>query len=72
MNSNRHIDPEDLALFALQFLNPEQNQAVRQHLAQCSLCSEELALLQGDLAAVACTAGMHSPPARSFTTRTTT
>ena len=63
MNSNRHIDPEDLALFALQFLNPEQNEQVRLHLQSCSLCRDELALTQGDLAVVASTAEMHSPPA---------
>lgn len=63
MNSNRHIDPEDLALFALQFLSPDQNQQVRDHLAGCSLCREELAGIQGDLAVVASTAEMHSPPA---------
>ncbi len=63
MNSNRHIDPEDLALFALQFLRPEQNEQVRLHLQGCSLCSDELAFLQGDLAVVASTAEMHSPPA---------
>ncbi len=63
MNSNRHIDPEDLALFALQFLTPEQNRQVREHLATCSLCREELAQIQGDLAVLASTAELHSPPA---------
>ncbi len=63
MNSNRHIDPEDLALFALQFLSPEQNQQVRLHLEGCSLCREELAQIQGDLAVLASTAELHSPPA---------
>ena len=63
MNSNRHIDPEDLALFALQFLTPDQNQQVREHLEGCSLCRNELAQIQGDLAVVASTAEMHSPPA---------
>ncbi len=63
MNSNRHIDPEDLALFALQFLSPEQNQQVRLHLEGCSLCREELAQIQGDLAVLASTAEPHSPPA---------
>ena len=63
MNSNRHIDPEDLALFALQFLNAEQNEQVRLHVAGCNLCGDELAMTQGDLAVVASTAEMHSPPA---------
>ncbi len=63
MNSNRHIDPEDLALFALQFLTPDQNQQVRDHLEGCSLCHGELAQIQGDLAVVASTAEVHSPPA---------
>jgi hypothetical protein len=63
MNAHRHIDPEDLALFALQFLSPEQSAQVRQHLQQCRPCQEELALIQGDLAIVACTAETHAPPA---------
>ncbi len=63
MNAIRHIDPEDLALFALQFLTPEQNQQVLAHLEGCSLCRIELAQTQGDLAVVAGTAEMHSPPA---------
>lgn len=65
MNSNRHIDPEDLALFALQFLTPEQEQQARAHLESCDLCREELALSQGDLAMYALTAEVHSPPAAS-------
>ena len=63
MNSNRHIDPEDLALFALQFLSPAQDKQVHLHLDQCSLCRNELAETQGDLAVVASTAELHSPPA---------
>lgn len=63
MNSNRHIDPEDLALFALQFLTPEQAEQIQQHVETCDLCREELALIQGDLALYAGTAEMESPPA---------
>lgn len=63
MNSNRHIDPEDLALFALQFLRPEQNDQVRAHLRDCTICRDELAQIQGELAIVAGTAEMQSPPA---------
>ena len=65
MNSNLHIDPEDLTLFALQFLSPDQNQQVRTHLRDCSICREELAQIQGELALVASTAEMHLPPAIS-------
>ena len=63
MNSSRHIDPEDLSLFALQFLTSEQNRQVREHLSPCSLCREEVAQIRGDLAVVASTADLHSPPA---------
>lgn len=63
MNSNLHIDPEDLALFALQFLSPDQNEKVRAHLQDCVICREELAQIQGELALVAGTAEMHAPPA---------
>lgn len=64
MNSN-HINPEDLALFALQLLPPEQTEAIRVHLAQCTPCKQDLASLQGDLALLALTAEIHAPAAAS-------
>ena len=63
MNSNRHIDPEDLALFALGFLAPEDASQIKRHLEECGECRQELADLRGDLAMYALTAETHSPPA---------
>lgn len=65
MNSTKHIDPEDLALFAMQLLTQEEASAVQTHLEHCTTCRQELAQIQGDLAVVAHTAEMHSPPAQA-------
>jgi len=58
----RHTDPEDLVLYALQFLAGEEAAAIAHHLDQCAECRDELARIQGDLAACAFTAETHSPP----------
>jgi len=59
----RHIPHEDLAIYALQFLNGEESNAVALHVEQCPECRAELEAIRGDLAAYAMTAEMHSPPA---------
>ena len=56
-----HYDAADLALFAMQLLQPEQHQAVAGHAAGCGFCRQELARVQGDLAAFAHTAELRSP-----------
>jgi hypothetical protein len=56
-----HVDPEDLTLYAMQFLNGEQAAAIAAHLALCVACRDELARIQGDLAATAFTAELESP-----------
>jgi hypothetical protein len=58
-----HADPEDLVLYAMQFLNREQASATASHLAACAGCREELARVQGDLATYAFTTELESPPA---------
>ena len=64
MNSS-HIHPEDLALFALQLLPPQEMDVMRSHLAECTPCRQELASLQGGLALLALTAEVHAPAASS-------
>ena len=53
MNSNGHIDVEDLALFALLLLSDEDAGAVRAHLLTCAQCREELGHVRKDLATYA-------------------
>ena len=53
MTDGRHISQEDLALYAMQALSPEESAPIRAHLAQCALCRAELAEASGDLALVA-------------------
>jgi hypothetical protein len=58
----RHADPEDLVLYALQFLPGDQAAEFAGHIEHCSECHHELSLVQGDLAACAFTVDLHSPP----------
>ena len=45
----RHIDSEDLVLYALQFLPVDLADDLTSHVAQCESCRNQLALAQGDL-----------------------
>jgi anti-sigma-K factor RskA len=65
MNTANHITPDDLALFALQFLPEDELRAAIEHMEHCESCREEVARLQGDLVAYAMTADVHSPPAQA-------
>jgi len=53
MMDSQHISQDDLALYALQALSPEESAGVREHLSGCDVCRAELARLEGDLAMVA-------------------
>jgi hypothetical protein len=59
----RHAGPEDLVLYALQFLAGEQAADLTHHFEHCAECLRELALVEGDLAACAFSVEPHSPPA---------
>ena len=63
MSTVDHYDQGDLALFAMQLLPRNEHAAMMAHIANCAYCRQELANLQGDLAAYAHTVDMHSPPA---------
>lgn len=63
MSTVDHYDQGDLALFALQLLPRNEYAAMTAHIANCTYCRQELANLQGDLAAYAHTVDLHSPPA---------
>ena len=65
MNATRHIEPDDLALFAMQLLAADEASVMAAHLEQCNNCRKALAEVQGDLAVVAHTVDMHSPPAQA-------
>jgi hypothetical protein len=58
-----HPDPEDLVLYAMQFLVGEEAAVITQHLEHCTECGRELARINGDLAAAALTVELTSPPA---------
>jgi anti-sigma-K factor RskA len=65
MNGTRHIEQDDLALFAMQLLTADESAAIAQHIESCEECRRELAAVQGDLAIYAHTVDLHSPPAQA-------
>lgn len=66
MNSTGHIERDDLVLFAMQLLSPEDAASAAAHIENCPECRRELAEVQGDLAAYAHTVDQQpsSPEAR--------
>jgi hypothetical protein len=56
-----HVDLDDLTLYAMQFIEGEQADAIAAHLARCVNCRDELAGIHGDLAATAFTTELESP-----------
>ena len=67
MSMPKHLDPEDVALYALQLLSPEEVAPISLHLEHNPAARQQLAEYQGDLAAFALSAEMHSPPALART-----
>ena len=63
---NNHIDQEDLALYAMHLLPDAATSSIESHLAECEGCADLAASLRGDLAALAMTSELHSPPAASL------
>jgi anti-sigma-K factor RskA len=63
MNANTHIEHDDLALYAMHFLTDQEAEAIEAHLETCAGCTDAIALLRGDLAALAVTAEMVAAPA---------
>ena len=53
MMNTQHIAPEDLALYALHALSPEETIAITEHLSTCEQCQREVAETRGDLAVLA-------------------
>ncbi len=62
MTVSRHIPEDDLALFALALLQPEEAAFTVAHLKHCDLCRGEVARLQGDLVGYAISAEMQPAP----------
>ncbi|UWZ83154.1 anti-sigma factor [Occallatibacter riparius] len=63
MTDSIHIPQDDLALYAMRALSPEEAAQVRAHVDACAECREELAALSGDLAAVAMSVEQQELPA---------
>ena len=61
--SARHVNPEDLTLFAMQLLSHEEAAPIVQHVETCADCRRELAQIRTDLGAYAFTVEMHEPSA---------
>ena len=59
----KHIDPDDLPLYAMQLLAPDETEEMSLHLQHSAEARRVLAEIYGDLAIFAHSAEMHSPPA---------
>jgi hypothetical protein len=58
----KHIDPDDLALYAMQLLPPEEMEEMSINLQHSAEARRVLAEIYGDLSLLAHTAEMHTPP----------
>jgi anti-sigma-K factor RskA len=65
MSTANHIPPDDLYLFALQLLPDVAMRDAAIHMKECPACRTQLGEIQGDLAAYALTAEMHTPPSQA-------
>ena len=63
MTDGNHIPEEDLALYAMQALSPEEHAPIQAHLDNCAICRQSLAEVLGDLALVAASVETHALPA---------
>ena len=62
MNVAQHIPEDDLVLFALALMQPEEAAYAAADLKHCNVCRGEVARLQGDLVTYAMTAEAQAPP----------
>lgn len=65
-NGSNHPDPNDLVLYAMQFLSGEEANVIAAHLERRAECRSELARIHGDLAACALTVDLEAPPDASL------
>ena len=65
MNATRHIEQEDLALYAMQLLPNDEAAATQQHIAECEACRRELGAVRADLGLYAQTVDLHAAPAQA-------
>lgn len=65
MTANAHLDEEELTLYALHFLSDRETTAIETHLQHCAGCVDVVALIRGDLAALALTPEMVAPASTS-------
>jgi anti-sigma-K factor RskA len=62
MTGGRHISQDDLTLYALQALSPEEAAEVRAHVRECEVCRELVAEINGELALVALSVEQEAVP----------
>lgn len=64
-HTERHTERDDLVLFAMQLLSPQDSEQVAAHLEHCPECRGELAEVQGDLAVYAHSVDPQAPSAEA-------
>ncbi|HTB98621.1 MAG TPA: anti-sigma factor [Terracidiphilus sp.] len=62
MTERAHISREDLSLYGMQALSPEEAAVVRAHVENCEQCRNEAAEVAGDLALLALSVEQHPVP----------
>ncbi len=62
MSRTPHISQEDLALYAMQALTPEENRDAQAHLDECAYCRAALSESLVDLAGIGMTAEQQALP----------
>ncbi|MGD0444535.1 MAG: anti-sigma factor [Edaphobacter sp.] len=65
MSEPRRITSEDLTMFAMQLLSPEEHAEVAAYLERSPDARQELAEINGELAIYAHTVDLHTPPAQT-------
>jgi hypothetical protein len=65
MSDPRRVTSEDLMLFAMQLLSPDEHAEVAAYLEQSPDARRELAQINGELAIYAHTVDLHTPPAQT-------
>jgi len=62
MMNTQHIAQDDLALYALQSLSPEEAETAAEHIEECEECRREVAGIRGDMALLALSVDQHPLP----------
>ena len=64
MTESQHVQPDDLTLYAMHALDPDEAAVVAAHLEHCEQCARQVAEARGDMAMLALAVDQVALPAR--------